>query len=51
MSSSSAWLPVVAIIGLLSPELVALIGAGRYAPAVPAVGLALIGMLGTACSR
>jgi len=37
----------VGVIGLLSPEIVAVVGAGRYGSAVPAVGLALIGMLGS----
>ncbi len=37
----------VGLLGLLAPEVVGLIGAGRYADARPAVGLALIGVLGT----
>lgn len=37
----------VALLGLLAPEIVALVGAGRYADARPAVGWCLIGILGT----
>jgi len=37
----------VGVLGLLAPEVVAVIGAGRYGDARPAVGLALIGVLGT----
>jgi O-antigen/teichoic acid export membrane protein len=37
----------VGLLGLLAPEVVAVVGAGRYADARPAVGLALLGVLGT----